>query len=243
MTILSSDLLSLLQSRLLDEQREIEHRLSDEDHYGLAHSLRDNTGELSSIDNHPADTATELFEREKDIALHEQEELHLIRIEAALNAIANGTYGICAACHEPIPLERLDALPDTLYCVDHAPRQQLSLNRPVEELVLLPPFGRTSMDEHDSYNGFDGEDAWQIVEQWGNSDSPAMSENRDVEDYDHVGIDAFEHDGFVESIESFLATDITGRHVYVIRNQEFEHYMEAGEGDHSLERDESNENG
>ncbi|OMF22758.1 molecular chaperone DnaK [Paenibacillus sp. FSL H8-0548] len=243
MTTLSQGQLQLLQSRLMNEQREIEHRLADDDHYGLAHSLRDNTGELSTNDNHPADTASELYERGKDIALIEQEELHLLRIEAALNAISSGSYGICEACHEPIPLDRLDAVPDTLYCIEHAPRQQLSTNRPVEELVLDPPFGRTSMDEHDSYNGFDGEDAWQIVEQFGNSDSPAMSENRDVADYDHIGIDAFENDGFVESIESFLATDITGRHVSVIRNREYEHYMESGEGDHVLESDEPNENG
>jgi YteA family regulatory protein len=243
MTTPSSAHVMLLQSRLLDEQREIEHRLADEDHYGLSQSLRDNTGELTSIDNHPGDTATELYEREKDIALLEQEELHLRRIDAALEAIANGTYGICAACNEPIPLERLDAVPDTLHCIEHAPRQHVSLRRPVEELLLDPPFGRTSMDEQDSYNGFDGEDAWQIVEQWGNADSPAMSENRDVADYEHVGIDAFEHDGFVESIESFLATDITGRHVSVIRNREYQHYLEAGEGDHGLENDEQNENG
>ncbi|WP_419872895.1 TraR/DksA C4-type zinc finger protein [Candidatus Pristimantibacillus sp. PTI5] len=232
----------LLRSRLKDEQKEIEHRITENDHYGLAHSLRDDTGELSSIDNHPGDIATELYEREKDVALHEQEELHLNRIDAALQAMDNGTYGICATCHEPIPLERLDAVPDTLHCIEHAPRQHLSLRRPVEELVLDPPFGRTSMDEQDSYNGFDGEDAWQIVEQWGNADSPAFSENRDVADYEHVGIDAYENDGFVEPLESFIATDITGRHVSVIRNREYMHYMDTGEGDHGLESENPNEN-
>ncbi|OBZ16699.1 TraR/DksA C4-type zinc finger protein [Bacillus sp. FJAT-26390] len=241
MTTPSNAHISLLQSRLLDEQREIEKRLADNDHYGLSQSLRDDTGELTAIDNHPGDTATELYEREKDVALLEQEELHLSRIDAALDAIANGSYGICAACHEPIPLERLDAVPDTLYCIEHAPRQHLSLRRPVEELVLDPPFGRTSLDEQDSYNGFDGEDAWQIVEQWGNADSPAMSENRNVADYVNVGIDAYENDGFVEPIESFLATDITGRHVSVIRNREYRHYLDTGEGDHGLESDELEE--
>jgi YteA family regulatory protein len=242
MTTPSNAHIKLLQSRLLDEQREIEKRLAENDHYGLSHSLRDDTGELTSIDNHPGDTATELYEREKDVALLEQEDLHLIRIDAALNAIADGSYGICMTCNEPIPLERLDAVPDTLYCIEHAPRQHLSLRRPVEELVLDPPFGRTSMDEHDNYNGFDGEDAWQIVEQYGNADSPAMSENRDVADYDHVGIEAYENDGYVEPIESFLATDITGRHVSVVRNREYSQYLHAGEGDHGLETEELDEN-
>ncbi|CAM4148275.1 TraR/DksA C4-type zinc finger protein [Paenibacillus alkaliterrae] len=238
MTRITNAQQELLRDRLLDEQHEIERRLAENEHYGLASSLRDDTGELTPIDNHPGDTGTELYEREKDVALLEQEDLHLSRIEAALQAIDDGSYGICKTCGETIPLERLEAVPDTLYCIEHAPRQQLSLRRPVEELVLTPPFGRTSMDEHDNYNGFDGEDAWQIVEQWGNSDSPAMSENRDVADYEHVGIEAYENNGFVEPLESFLATDITGRHVSVIRNREYMHYLHSGEGDHGLEDDE-----
>lgn len=235
----TQDQIHLLQSRLQTERHEIEQRLADNDHYGLGHSLRDDTGELSPIDNHPGDLATELYEREKDIALLEQEDLHLVRIDAALEAINKGTYGVCATCNGPIPYERLDAIPDTIYCIEHAPRQQLSFDRPIEEIMLTPPFGRTSMDEHDSYNGFDGEDTWQIVEQWGNSDSPAMSENQNVTDYGHVGIEADENDGFVEPLESFIATDITGRHVSVIRNHAYERYMESGEGDHGLEIDDS----
>lgn len=233
----SNDQLTLLRSRLTDELHEIEQRLESNEHYGLASSLRDDTGELSPIDNHPGDLGTELYDREKDIALLEQEDLHLSRIKAALEAMDNGTYGICKTCNKPIPLERLDAVPDTLYCIEHAPRQQLSHRRPAEEAILAPAFGRTSLDEHSFHPGFDGEDAWQIVEQWGNADSPAYSENRDVADYDHVGIEAYENDGFVEPIESFLATDITGRHVSVIRNREYSNYMSSGEGDHGLEND------
>ncbi|NIK75848.1 YteA family regulatory protein [Paenibacillus castaneae] len=241
MTTPTNDQFKLLRSRLLDEKEEIEKRLFENDNFGLSHSLRDDTGELSAVDNHPGDTATELYEREKDIALLEQEELHLRRIDAALAAMKDGSYGICITCNEPIPLERLDAVPDCLYCIEHAPRQQVSLRRPAEEFVLYPPFGRTSMDEHDFFHGFDGEDAWQAVEQWGNSDSPAMSENRNVTDYAHVGIEADENDGYVEPIESFLATDITGRYVFLVRNHEYEQYMQSTEGDHNLENMEDDE--
>ncbi|WP_238192030.1 TraR/DksA C4-type zinc finger protein [Paenibacillus sp. L3-i20] len=237
MTSITSPKLALLHNRLVNEQEEIESRLYHNQHYGKAQSLRDQTGELSPIDNHPGDLATELYEREKDIALLEQEELHLKRIEAALTAMENGTYGTCISCGEKIPYERLDAAPDTLYCIEHAPRNQLSHDRPIEEAYLQPPFGRSSMDERIDYNGFDGEDAWQIVEQWGNADSPAMSENRNATDYSHIGIEAEENDGYVESIESFLATDITGRHVSVVRNREYDHYIHSDEGDHGLEAD------
>ncbi|MEK3885210.1 TraR/DksA C4-type zinc finger protein [Paenibacillus sp. PL2-23] len=238
----TSSQLDLLRARLQDERQHMESRLEQNEHYGKSHSLRDETGELSPIDNHPGDLATELYEREKDISLLEQEELHLRRIEAALKAMDNGTYGTCATCGEPIPLERLDALPDTLYCIRHTPLDDHSRSRPLEEAFLQPPFGRTSLDEHeDGYNGFDGEDAWQIVESWGNADSPAFSENRDAADYEHVGIEAIEHDGYVESLESFLATDITGRHVSVVRNREYERYMHSDEGDHELEQEEESD--
>ncbi|MUT66171.1 TraR/DksA C4-type zinc finger protein [Paenibacillus sp. NEAU-GSW1] len=228
-----------LRLQLETEKQDIENRIRQNDHDGLGSNLRDGTGELSSIDNHPADVGTELFERGKDIALLEQEEMHLSRIDAALQAMNNGTYGQCRICGDDIPEERLEALPDSLYCLQHSPRQNISTDRPVEEALLAPPFGRTNLDEHDSYNGFDGEDAWQIVEQWGNADSPAMSENPDADDYKHIGTEAEENDGFVESLESFLATDITGRHVQVVRNRQYRNYLENGEGDHWLEEEEN----
>lgn len=236
MTKLTNNQLSNLRSSLVVEKAAIEQRLASSDHYGLANSYKDASGDLSSYDNHPADAATETYERGKDIALHEQEELHLNRINAALEAMENGTYGKCSTCGAQISHARLQALPDTLYCAAHSPRQDVSDHRPVEEQYLSPPFGRTSMDDHeDGYNGFDGEDAWQIVESYGNSDSPAMSENANVQRYDEVGIEADEADGYVETLESFLATDITGKHVSVVRNKEYYSYMEHEEGDHTLE--------
>ncbi|MBJ6363175.1 TraR/DksA C4-type zinc finger protein [Paenibacillus sp. GCM10012307] len=232
-TITEQQLLEL-HKRLLEDRQDIEQRISANTHYGLGDSLRDNTGELTPIDNHPGDLATELYDREKDIALHEQEELHLARIEAALNAIHKEEYGVCQVCGNPIPYERLEAMPDTLYCIEHAPRQFVSDARPVEEQYLASPFGRSSLDEREDYNGFDGEDAWQIVEQWGNSDSPAMAEHPG-DDYNHIRIEADENDGFVESLESFLATDITGNHKAFYRNSQYRNYCDTGEGDLTLE--------
>ncbi|MFF2482907.1 TraR/DksA C4-type zinc finger protein [Paenibacillus sp. NPDC058071] len=240
MTNLSHSELAGLRGRLEAEKQTIENQLAESDHNGLGSSLRDNTGELSPIDNHPGDLGTEMFERGKDIALVEQQELHLARIDSALKAMDDGTYGTCIACGKAIPRERLEALPDTLYCLEHSPRQQRTTDRPVEEAMIHHPFGRSSPGEtDDEIASFDGEDAWQIVEQWGNASSPAMSENRDAADYDHIGIEADENDGYVEPLESFLATDITGNHVEIVRNREYRRYLEDGEGDHLLEDNES----
>jgi RNA polymerase-binding transcription factor DksA len=41
-------------------------------------------------------------------------------IEAALDRIANGSYGTCVRCGDPIAEERLDALPATPMCADCA---------------------------------------------------------------------------------------------------------------------------
>jgi len=227
-----------LRRRLLQERAELESRVGANGHFGLAASFRDSTGELSGIDNHPADAGTETFERSKDLALLEKEAFRLERVDAALERMDTGEYGHCAACGRFIPIERLEALPTAIYCVEHEPRQQPSNDRPIEEAFLSPPFGRTSLDEKEGQNGFDGEDAWQIVESWGTSNTPAMAEGNNIEDYDQMAIEADENDGFVESYESFVATDITGHHVSVVRNRAYRQYMADNEGDPLLEPDE-----
>ncbi|RED65800.1 TraR/DksA family transcriptional regulator [Cohnella lupini] len=239
MTIpLDQEAIQTLRRRLLQERSDLEQRVRGNGHFGLAASFRDSTGELSGIDNHPADSATEMFERSKDLSLLEKEAFRLERVDAALARMDTGEYGHCVACGKFIPLERLEALPTAIYCIEHEPRQEPSNDRPVEEEFLYPPFGRTSLDEKEGQNGFDGEDAWQIVESWGSSNSPAMAEGNNISDYDHMAIEADENDGFVEPLESFLATDITGHNVTVVRNNAYRRYMANNEGDHLLEPDE-----
>ncbi|MBB6673200.1 TraR/DksA C4-type zinc finger protein [Cohnella nanjingensis] len=227
-----------LRTRLLEEKHELERRTRDNDHYGLANSYRDETGDLSAIDNHPADAGTEMYERGKDLALLEREAFRLERIDAALARMKTGEYGRCAACGSFIPPERLEAMPTAIYCVAHEPMQEETRSRPIEEEFLNPPFGRTSLDERDDQNGFDGEDAWQIVESWGNSNTPAMAEGNNNDDYGNLSIEADENEGFVEPIESFLATDITGHDISVVRNRAYHRYMAQAEGDPLLEPDE-----
>ncbi len=67
--------------------------------------------ELSGYDQHPADSGTETFEREKDFSILESLENELAEIEAALTRIDNGTYGIDENTGEPIDPARLDAIP------------------------------------------------------------------------------------------------------------------------------------
>lgn len=224
-----------LHLQLLEEKLYLERQRDHSESFGLAYSFRENTGELSMYDNHPADSATEIYERSKDIALNENAEYHLVQVDEALAHMEQGDYGICVYCKSPIPFERLQAIPTTLYCKEHVPDPAESERRPVEEKLLEPPFGRTSLDELSEQNQFDGEDAWQIVESWGTSNTPAMAEDPNVDDYNDMYIEADEHEGFVESYESFVATDLYGEQVSVVRSKSYRDYMNNGEGDPLLE--------
>jgi DnaK suppressor protein len=80
--------------------------------------------ELSSYDQHPADIGTEVFEHEKNQSLIEQVESELVEIGQAFERLENGRYGICQACGERIPDERLDAMPAARFCVKDQARAE-----------------------------------------------------------------------------------------------------------------------
>jgi YteA family regulatory protein len=224
-----------LRKQLDERKNELEKQLLQNDHYGLELSMRDSIRELSFYDNHPADIGNELYERGKDIALNENAEHNLEEVHIAIENMETGTYGICLVCEQYIPYPRLEAIPWTAYCIKHVPDPDISYRRPIEEEFLTPPFGRTSLDEREDQTQFDGEDAWQIVESWGTSNSPAMDEDRESLSYDNLYIESDENDGYVEPIESFLATDIYGTTTMIVRNHEYRKYMAGEEGDHGLE--------
>lgn len=48
----------------------------------------------------------------------------IAQLRAALSRIADGTYGTCVICDEPIAEARLDALPTATVCVDCAARAE-----------------------------------------------------------------------------------------------------------------------
>jgi DnaK suppressor protein len=56
-------------------------------------------------------------ERERDLALSAQALASIEEIDRALAKIDEGVYGVCEKCGEPIPKERLKALPHAALCV------------------------------------------------------------------------------------------------------------------------------
>ena len=84
---------------------------------GLDQSAADEVGDISHVTD-PADQGSETFEREKDLAILEQLEADLAEIEAALQRLDEGTYGIDEVTGQPIARERLEAYPTARTNVD-----------------------------------------------------------------------------------------------------------------------------
>jgi DnaK suppressor protein len=74
-------------------------------------------GELSKIDQHPAEAASELTELDRDEAMREVVETQRQEVLAALSRLDGGTYGRCVECDKELPEERLDARPEAARCV------------------------------------------------------------------------------------------------------------------------------
>lgn len=101
---------------LRKKQRELEEdiaRLKDEARETGESEVRDTTDDATA----QQDSAEAL----EEIALESQT---LEQVEDALKRVADGTYGKCVICGRPISPARLEAIPWTPYCLDHANQQK-----------------------------------------------------------------------------------------------------------------------
>ncbi|HEY0363836.1 MAG TPA: TraR/DksA C4-type zinc finger protein [Solirubrobacteraceae bacterium] len=68
-------------------------------------------GELTVVDQHPADVGTEVFDEELEQGLAEELRERLAAIERAERRLEEGTYGLSVESGKPIPDARLEAIP------------------------------------------------------------------------------------------------------------------------------------
>ena len=121
-----------LQEKLLNKKDELQKAIELKKD-NLMITVRESTDELSMYDQHPADVASDLYEREKDAGLLEMMELELQKVNDALNRYQNGPYGICSICGRAIEPERLDRLVYTTHCIQCARQTKDNFTRPAEE--------------------------------------------------------------------------------------------------------------
>ena len=95
---------------------------------GLVSELRSETARDDDSDEHvdvagpPGAVTGEIFEREKDLSILESLEADLVEIEAALQRLDDGSYGVDEVTGAPIDPARLEAQPTARTNVDTPPQ-------------------------------------------------------------------------------------------------------------------------
>ncbi len=78
------------------------------------------------------EAAIEIFELVKQVALAQHMKKQLAEVEYALKKLEKGKYGLCDSCGKPIPLARLEAIPEANLCLAcKSPQDKKKLSRPV----------------------------------------------------------------------------------------------------------------
>lgn len=77
----------------------------------------DSSSELSHLDQHPADTASEVSDQAREQAVLGVVGDQRAQVVAALSRLDDGTFGSCADCGGELSEERLDARPEAARCV------------------------------------------------------------------------------------------------------------------------------
>jgi DnaK suppressor protein len=93
---------------------------------GLEREFRgivESAGQAGTDDEHDPEGATIAFERQHVAALIGQAREHLGQIDAAMARLADGSYGRCERCGQPIGADRLAARPVATTCMNCAGRR------------------------------------------------------------------------------------------------------------------------
>lgn len=176
--------MQMYRDLMLKERDKRKDSLND-DKIGLGSSIKGDTGELSSYDNHPGDLGTETFETEKNFSFRNNDKYVIDEIDDAIKRIDDGTYGVCEHCGKEIHEDRINLIPYVRSCIEcensisPKPANE-EKGRPIEEQVISPPFGRSFRDNAiDDNTEYDGEDAWQAVNVYNviTSDNPFSTDD------------------------------------------------------------------
>lgn len=182
---MDNNLLEKFKNKLKSQRKEAEDLLIQMERNDTIKSNEEFSSELSAYDNHPADSASSLYDKERGLAFQKNEEIIIGKIDSALKNMEDGTYGICKKCGKEIEKERLEYVPYAEYCV-HCQKNMDNLkpvetkNRPPEEDVLED----VMEDGYDRHTEFDAEDSYQAVGKF-NKRKNIVEEYRD-EDEEYV---------------------------------------------------------
>jgi len=101
----------VIRTRLHDERR----RLLIQRDALVQENQRQPDGQ--GVRNHMADEATDVFSRERNLALIANSDDLLAQIDTAIQRLDRHSYGSCLRCGTAIEAARLEALPYAAYCL------------------------------------------------------------------------------------------------------------------------------
>jgi DnaK suppressor protein len=85
----------------------------------LARAIRSQTALLNASEGEPdvLDRMQSMSRRDEAVTFLDSLTRTLAAVDVALQALAEGTYGTCAQCDEPISSRRLEAIPWAAHCI------------------------------------------------------------------------------------------------------------------------------
>jgi len=101
-------------------RRELEARRANKGGRVDTLAQRPELGAAQGFGKRIGDGTVEAISRLTDISVGQSLEAGLHRIDRALAKLDDGTYGICEGCGRPIPEKRLEAMPESVTCVECA---------------------------------------------------------------------------------------------------------------------------
>ena len=110
---LQRERLVALRARLQGDMTQMEDNALNKDH-----------NKTTSMPNHMAELGSGNFDQELTLSLLGSEKDALDQIEAAIERIADGSYGRCETCGMNIPKSRLEAIPYAAWCVQCASQRE-----------------------------------------------------------------------------------------------------------------------
>jgi len=87
----------------------------------LEEGLSQASGDSSTYSFHMADQGTDAQEREKTFMFASRQGKYLQQVEAALERVENGSYGVCVECGGQIRAVRLRVVPTAKLCINCKP--------------------------------------------------------------------------------------------------------------------------
>jgi len=117
--------ISALKKHLLERRQQILGDVNSMENQALKNSRQSASGDLSNMPIHMADIGSDNYEQEFTVNLIQTENVELQAIDAAIEKIDSGTYGLCEACGEEIPKSRLRAIPHARLCIECKREEEL----------------------------------------------------------------------------------------------------------------------